>query len=72
MRIWLSGPRMLGGLVRPGVSFRPAEVRAIAAVSFQPSWFDRLLLRAIALGFLIAGALAIFAVGAFVWALFSH
>jgi hypothetical protein len=28
MRFWLSGPRMLGGLVRPGVSFGPEDLRA--------------------------------------------
>ena|ERR1019366_4934524 len=28
MRFWLSGPRMLGGMVRPGVSFGPEDLRA--------------------------------------------
>jgi hypothetical protein len=28
MRFWFSGPRMLGGLVRPGVSFGPENLRA--------------------------------------------
>jgi hypothetical protein len=28
MRFWISGPRMLGGLVRPGVSFGPEDFRA--------------------------------------------
>jgi hypothetical protein len=27
MRIWLSGPRILGGLVRPGISFNLNELR---------------------------------------------
>jgi hypothetical protein len=26
MRIWLAGPRLFGGLIRPGVSFRPDEL----------------------------------------------
>jgi hypothetical protein len=28
MRFWLSGPRVLGGLVRPGISFGPEDIRA--------------------------------------------
>jgi hypothetical protein len=24
MRLWLSGPRLLGGLVRPGISLQPS------------------------------------------------
>ena len=28
MRFWLSGPRIFGGLVRPGVSFGPEDLRA--------------------------------------------
>ena len=28
MRFWFSGPRILGGLVRPGVSFGPEDLRA--------------------------------------------
>jgi hypothetical protein len=27
MRIWLSGPRILGGLLRPGISFNLNELR---------------------------------------------
>jgi hypothetical protein len=27
MRFWFSGPRILGGLVRPGVSFGPEDLR---------------------------------------------
>ena len=26
MRIWLSGPRILGGLIRPGISFSLSEL----------------------------------------------
>jgi hypothetical protein len=28
MRFWISGPRMFSGLVRPGVSFGPEDLRA--------------------------------------------
>jgi hypothetical protein len=28
MRFWFSGPRMFNGLVRPGVSFGPEDLRA--------------------------------------------
>ena len=28
MRFWLSGPRLFSGLVRPGVSFGPEDLRA--------------------------------------------
>ena len=28
MRFWFSGPRILGGLMRPGVSFGPEDLRA--------------------------------------------
>jgi hypothetical protein len=34
MRIWFSGPRILSGLVRPGVSFGPKDFRAPRL----PSW----------------------------------
>jgi hypothetical protein len=27
MRFWFSGPRILGGLIRPGVSFGPEDLR---------------------------------------------
>ena len=27
MRFWISGPRLLGGLIRPGVSFGPSDFR---------------------------------------------
>jgi hypothetical protein len=27
MRLWLSGPRVLGGMIRPGVSFGPEDFR---------------------------------------------
>ena len=30
VRFWLSGPRMLG--IRPGISFRPDEVRGVGLV----------------------------------------
>lgn len=28
MRLWVSGPRILGGLVRPGISFGSGELSA--------------------------------------------
>ena len=31
MRVWFSGPRMFGGLVRPGVSFGPEDWRRYGA-----------------------------------------
>ena len=35
MRFWFSGPRILGGLVRPGVSFGPADWRAAGLSATQ-------------------------------------
>ena len=63
---------MLGGLIRPGISMSASELAALASVSFEPSLFDRLLLRAMALGVLITIALAALLAGAFVWALLFH
>jgi hypothetical protein len=34
MRRWLSGPRVLGGMIRPGVSFGPEDFREPKI----PSW----------------------------------
>jgi hypothetical protein len=35
MRFWFSGPRLFNGLVRPGVSFGPGDVRALRAPATQ-------------------------------------
>jgi hypothetical protein len=37
MRFWLSGPRVLGGLVRPGVSFGPEDLRRRRRAPARPS-----------------------------------
>jgi len=71
MRVWLSGPRMLGGLVRPGVSFDAKELglgRPLAPAAPRRS---RSL--ATALAIVLWGGLAIYfakdIVGA-IWAVF--
>lgn len=38
MRVWFSGPRILGGLVRPGVSFGPSDFRKMAPSSTASRW----------------------------------
>ena len=37
MRIWLSGPRLFGGLVRPGLSFGASDMRRIRVVMESPA-----------------------------------
>ena len=71
MRIWLSGPRILNGLVRPGVSFGPEDFRRMRApaIAEPPDLLDKILIRSIAGAALVIAALAIFVAGAFVWAL---
>jgi len=72
MRIWLSGPRLLGGLVRAGIGFSPKALRTLAAAPFQPDWFDLLALRMIVAALLIFGGLVVFVFGAAAWALLFH
>jgi len=62
---------MLGGLIRPGISFSHAELRKLSAAPFQPDWLDRLLFRAMAIGFAIVAGLAAFALAAFAWAMIA-
>jgi hypothetical protein len=58
MRFWLSGPRMLDGLVRPGVSFSPKDLRRLrslrpatpSVVGFIVSMIIAVPLAAIAIG----------------------
>jgi hypothetical protein len=39
MRFWFSGPRLFSGLVRPGVSFGPEDLRArhVPATQLEPA-----------------------------------
>ena len=45
MRIWLSGPRILGGLLRPGISFNLSELRRKAPRPTRLSAAERRKLR---------------------------
>jgi hypothetical protein len=66
MRIWVSGPRVFG--IRLGVILGREDWRAMKGVPASgPTTFDRILFRAILLGFAIAGALAVAASGAAAW-----
>jgi hypothetical protein len=38
MRIWFSGPRLFGGLIRPGISFALSELKKPHAVSVGVIW----------------------------------
>jgi hypothetical protein len=55
---------MLGGLIRPGISFGRSDIRKLARVQFEPDWLDRLAFGMIALGLVIIVGLVIVAVGA--------
>jgi hypothetical protein len=34
MRVWFSGPRLFGNLVRPGISFGPEDFRRLGIVGY--------------------------------------
>jgi hypothetical protein len=64
MRIWFSGPRILGGLVRPGVSFGPEDMRRASAAPSEPNAAERVAFRLAALAIILyALVLALFAAG---------
>ena len=46
MRIWLSGPRILGGLVRPGISLGPEDMRRLGGRPARLPSYRRYELRA--------------------------
>jgi len=71
MRVWFSGPRMFGGLVRPGISLGPEDFRrSIASPSEMPRWFvvlERIGLIGAAVALTTLGIVAAFALAVFLY-----